>query len=77
MACGPAMAEVAPPPVTAAEEVEFKPRDSVPVALTVIEPASAPVVFSVAVLPLPEMVPPLAVQPLTFTAALSGLCRCT
>src|SRR6202795_1137429 len=52
---------------------DFRPRESVQVALTVIGPADAPVVLSVAVLPLPEMVPPLAVQPPTVTGTLSGL----
>jgi len=51
----------------------FRPRESVQVAFTVIVPADAPVVSRVAVLPLPETVPPLAVQPLTFTGTLSGL----
>jgi hypothetical protein len=39
----------------------------------VIEPGDAPVVFSVAELPLPETVPPLAVQLATETATPSGL----
>ena len=43
------------------------------VALTVIGPGDAPVVFKVAVLPLPEMVPLLAVQLTTVTGTLSGL----
>ena len=43
------------------------------VALTVICPGGAPVVFRVAVLPLPETLPALAVQPLTVTGTLSGL----
>ena len=34
---------------------DFRPRESVQVALTVIGPADAPVVLSVAVLPLPEL----------------------
>ena len=50
-----------------------KPRESVQVAFTVIGPAGAPVVFSVPVLPSPEIVPPLAVQLLTVTGTLSGL----
>jgi hypothetical protein len=36
-------------------------------------PGAAPVVFKVPVLPLPEMVPLLAVQPPTVTGTLSGL----
>jgi hypothetical protein len=36
-------------------------------------PADAPVVFRVPVLSVPEMLPPLAVQLLTFTGTLSGL----
>ena len=51
----------------------FRPRESVQVALTVIVPADAPAVFSVPVLPVPEIVPMLAVQLLTFTGTLSGL----
>jgi hypothetical protein len=45
------------------------------VALTVIGPEDAPVVLSVAVLPLPEMLPLplLAVQSPTVTGTLSGL----
>jgi hypothetical protein len=39
----------------------------------VIGPAGAPVVLSVAVLPLPEMLPLLAVQSPTVTGTLSGL----
>jgi len=39
----------------------------------VIEPGDVPVVFSVAELPLPETVPPLAVQLPTETPTLSGL----
>jgi hypothetical protein len=50
-----------------------KPRESVQEALTVIEPGAAPVVFSVAVLPEPETLPPVDVQPLTVTGTLSGL----
>jgi hypothetical protein len=45
----------------------------VQVALTVIEPAGAPVVLSVAALPLPEMLPLLADHPPTVTGTLSGL----
>jgi hypothetical protein len=50
-----------------------KPRESVQVALTVIAPGAAPEVFTVAALPLPEMLPPLAFQPATVTGTLSGL----
>jgi hypothetical protein len=39
----------------------------------VIGPADAPAVLSVAVLPLPEMLPLLAVQSPTVTGTLSGL----
>jgi hypothetical protein len=52
---------------------DFRPRESVQVALTVIGPADAPVVLSVAVLPLPEMLPLLAVQSPTVTGTLLGL----
>src|SRR4029077_5957598 len=55
------------------EERVCKPRESVEVALTVIGPAEAPVVSSVAVPPLPETLPPVAVQPLTVTGTPSGL----
>jgi len=55
-------------------EVEaVKPRESVQVELTVTGPAEAPVVASVAELPLPETLPPLEVQLDTVTVALSGL----
>ena len=43
------------------------------VADTVMVPADAPVVFRVPVLPVPEMLPPLAVQSVMFTGTLSGL----
>ena len=59
--------------VTWVEAVEVRLRESVHVALTVMVPAGAPVVFRVAVLPVPETVPPDAVQPLTVTGTLSGL----
>src|SRR5277367_3668139 len=52
---------------------DFNPRESVQVALTVIVPADAPVVFRVAVLPLPLMLPPVALQSPTVTGTLSGL----
>jgi hypothetical protein len=58
---------------TEVDEDAVKPRESVHVALVVMVPGEAPVVFRVAVLPLPEMVPPLAVQPPTVTGTLSGL----
>ena len=51
----------------------MRPRESVQVALTVIEPAGAPVVFRVAVLPSPESVPAVAFQPATVTGTPSGL----
>jgi len=55
-------------------EVEaVKLRESVQVAFTVIVPAEAPVVLSVAELPLPETLPPVEFQPPTVTVALSGL----
>jgi hypothetical protein len=50
-----------------------KPRESVQVAPTLIVPGDAPVVFSVAELPLPEMVPLVAVQLETETGTPSGL----
>jgi hypothetical protein len=59
--------------VTWLEADAVRPRESLQVALTVIGPAEAPVVLSVAVLPSPETLPPLAVQPLTVTGTLSGL----
>jgi len=55
-------------------EVEaVKPRESVQVALILMAPGEAPVVFRVAEFPLPEMLPPLAVHPPTVTGTLSGL----
>ena len=59
--------------VTVAEDDAFKPRESVQVALIVIGPGEAPVVVRVAELPLPEMLPLLALQPATVTGTLSGL----
>jgi hypothetical protein len=59
--------------VTWAEEFAVRPRESVQVALTVIWPGDAPVVLRVPVLPLPETVPPVALQPATFTGTPSGL----
>ena len=59
--------------VTVLEVEAVKPRESVQVAFTVTGPAEAPVVVSVAELPLAEMLPPLEVQPATVTGALSGL----
>src|SRR5579863_585694 len=52
---------------------DFRPRESVQIALTVIGPAEAPAVFRVAVLPLPLMAPPVVVQSPTVTGTLSGL----
>jgi hypothetical protein len=54
-------------------EDAVKPRESVHVALIEMVPGEAPVVSRVAELPLPEILPPLAVQPLTVTGTLSGL----
>src|SRR5215470_10144340 len=51
---------------TCAEEFAVRPRESVHVALTVIWPGEAPVVLRVALLPLPDTVPPVALQPATF-----------
>jgi hypothetical protein len=56
-----------------AEAFVDKPRESVQVALTVIGPADAPVVVTVATLPLPETVPPVEDQPETETGTPSGL----
>jgi len=50
-----------------------KPRESVQVAPIVMGPDEAPVVFSVAEFPLPEILPPLEVHPPTVTGTLSGL----
>jgi len=51
----------------------LRPRWSLQLAFTVILPGAAPVVFSVAVLPLPEIVPLLALKVPTVTGTLSGL----
>ena len=52
----------------------FRPRESVQIALTVIGPGEAAVVFKVAILTAPlEILPPLAVQLPTVTGTLSGL----
>jgi len=59
--------------VTEFEAEAVKPRESVQVALTVAVPAEAPVVLSVAELPLPITLPVLEVQLPTTTVALSGL----
>jgi len=59
--------------VTEAVVEAVRPRESVHVALTVTVPAGAPVVFRLAELPLPEMLPLVAVHPPTVTGTLSGL----
>jgi hypothetical protein len=59
--------------VTEAVVEAVNPRESVHVALIVTVPAGAPVVLRVAELPLPEMLPPVAVHPPTVTGTLSGL----
>ena len=59
--------------ITGAEPWPVKPRASVQVALTVIEPGAAPAVLSVAEPPVPVTVPPLDVQPETVTGTPSGL----
>jgi hypothetical protein len=59
--------------VTELEAEAVKPRESVQVALILTTPGEAPVVFRVAVFPLPEILPPLEVQPPTVTGTLSGL----
>src|SRR6202035_4483099 len=59
--------------ITWVEAWPVRPRESVQVALTVIEPGEVPVVFRVAELPVPEMVPPLDVQVETVTGTPSGL----
>ncbi|HVT80587.1 MAG TPA: hypothetical protein VHM90_08015, partial [Phycisphaerae bacterium] len=59
--------------VTWVDAEVLKPRESEQLAVTVTVPGEAPVVFRVAVLPLPETLPLLAVQPLTVTGTLSGL----
>jgi len=55
------------------EACPVKPRESVQVALIVMGPGCVPLVDKVAVLPLPETVPPLAVQLATETGTPSGL----
>src|SRR5262249_10573920 len=52
---------------------DFNPRESVQVALTVIGPADAPLVLSVAVFPLPLIDPLDALQSPTVTGTPSGL----
>ncbi len=59
--------------VTVDEVEAVSPRESVQVAFTVIGPEEAPVVFRLAELPLPEILPALEVQPPTVTGTLSGL----
>src|SRR5690242_18361736 len=49
------------------------PRESLQVAVTVIGPADAPLVFKLAVLPAPVTVPAVAFHPDTLTCMLSGL----
>src|SRR5262249_15598826 len=58
---------------TGAVAVAVRLRESVQVALIVIGPAAAPLVFKVPVLPSPEILPPVAVQLPTGTGTLSGL----
>src|SRR5579872_4753707 len=50
-----------------------RPRESVQVAPTVMDPGDAPLVFRVAEDPLPETVPPVDVQLATVTGTPSGL----
>jgi hypothetical protein len=59
--------------ITCVDAWLVKPRASVQVAPTVIDPEGAPVVLNVAELPLPEIFPPLAVQLPTDTETPSGL----
>src|ERR1700758_2314575 len=59
--------------ITLVEAWLVRPRESLQVALTVIVPGDAPLVFNVAELPLPETVPPLDVQVETVTGTPSGL----
>jgi hypothetical protein len=59
--------------VTEVEAEAVNPRESVQVAPMLMLPAEAPVVLRVAVFPLPEILPPLAVHPPTVTGTLSGL----
>src|ERR1700733_2706162 len=51
----------------------LSPRESVQVTLTAIAPGGTPAVFSAAESPVPETVPPLAVQPATEAGTPSGL----
>ena len=51
----------------------LRPRESEQLAFTVIVPGCVPVVFNVALPPLPETLPLLAVQFATVTGTLSGL----
>src|SRR5579871_1426619 len=59
--------------VTCVVACVLKPRESVQLAVTVTGPADNPDVFNTAELPLPETVPPVAVQFATETGTLSGL----
>src|ERR1700686_328058 len=59
--------------VTCVEACPFSPRESVQVALTVIEPGGTPAVLRFAELPLPETVPAVEVQLATETGTPSGL----
>src|ERR1700733_14744258 len=60
--------------ITCAVAGVFSPRESLQLALIVIDPAEVPTVFKTALPPLlPEMLPLLAVHPPTVTVALSGL----
>src|SRR4029077_5576009 len=58
---------------TCVDACPVRPRASVQVAPTVAEPAEAPAVLRVAVLPLPDTEPPVAVQFATETGTPSGL----
>jgi len=71
LACGGGTGGVST--VTALEVEAVKPRESVQVALILIDPGEAPVVSRVAEFPLPEILPPLEVHPPTVTGTLSGL----
>ena len=59
--------------VTWVDACPVRPRESVQVAFTVTGPGGTPVVFRVAELPLPEIVPALEVQLATETGTPSGL----
>jgi len=59
--------------VTCVEACVFNPRESLQVALTVIGPGDMPLVFTMAVEPVPAIVPPVVDQLLTVTGTLSGL----